>query len=86
MSKFVLLIHRDLLMKEHLETVRDSWRIEDTHKNWFQYVVFMLGLFHYKMACVDALWWTYLQGKDGCEDTNSSFQHWRYCDHRRQGY
>jgi hypothetical protein len=74
-SEFVLLIHGDLLTKEHLDTVRDSRRIEDTPKNRFQYVVFVLGLFHYKMACVDALWQTYLQNKDGREDVNSSFQH-----------
>ncbi|KAH9008001.1 hypothetical protein EDB85DRAFT_1843007, partial [Lactarius pseudohatsudake] len=54
-SEFVLLIHGDLLTKEHLDTVRDSRRIEDTPKDRFQYVVFIPGLFHYKMACVDAL-------------------------------
>jgi hypothetical protein len=75
MSKFVLLIHGDLHTKERLDTVRDSRRIEDTPKNCFQYVVFVPGLFHYKMACVNALWWMYLQNKDGCEDVNSSFQH-----------
>ncbi|KAF8257523.1 hypothetical protein EI94DRAFT_1629719 [Lactarius quietus] len=75
MSEFVLLIHGDLLTKERLDTVRDSRRIEDTPKNQFQYVVFVPGLFHYKMACVDALWRTYLQNKDGHEDVNSTFQH-----------
>ncbi|KAI9437120.1 hypothetical protein BJY52DRAFT_1130113, partial [Lactarius psammicola] len=55
MSAFVLLIHGDLLTKERLDTIRDSRRIEDTPKNRFQFVVFLLGLFHYKMACVDAL-------------------------------
>ena len=75
MSEFVLLVHGDLLTKERLDTVRDSRRIKDTPKNQFQYVVFVPGLFHYKMACVDALWQMYLQGKDGWEDVNSSFQH-----------
>ncbi|KAI9432877.1 hypothetical protein BJY52DRAFT_1207806 [Lactarius psammicola] len=65
-SDFVLLIHGELLMKEHLDTVRDSWRIEDTPRDW---------LFHYKMACVDALWRTYLQSKEGHKDINSTFQH-----------
>ncbi|KAH9028297.1 hypothetical protein EDB85DRAFT_1867922, partial [Lactarius pseudohatsudake] len=54
-SEFVLFIHGDLLTKERLDTIRDSRRIEDTPKNRFQFVVFLLGLFHYKMACVDAL-------------------------------
>jgi hypothetical protein len=60
MSEFVLFVHRDLLTKERLDTVQDSQRIEDTPRNRFQFVVFLLGLFHYKMACADALWRTYL--------------------------
>ncbi|KAH8993655.1 hypothetical protein EDB83DRAFT_2239070, partial [Lactarius deliciosus] len=74
-SDFVLLVHGDLLTKERLDTVRDSRCIEDTPKNRFQFVVFVLGLFHYKMACVDALWRTYLQVKEGREDVNSTYQH-----------
>ncbi|KAH8976789.1 hypothetical protein EDB92DRAFT_1938328 [Lactarius akahatsu] len=74
-SDFVLLVHGDLLTKERLDTVRDSRCIEDTPKNRFQFVVFVLGLFHYKMACVDALWRTYLQVKEGREDMNSTYQH-----------
>jgi hypothetical protein len=72
---FVLLVHGDLLIKERLDTVRDSRRIEDTPKNRFQFVVFVLGLFHLKMAAVDALWQIYLQVKDGREDVNSTYQH-----------
>ncbi|KAI9455461.1 hypothetical protein BJY52DRAFT_1121970 [Lactarius psammicola] len=74
-SEFVLLIHGDLLTKERLDTVRDSRRIEDTPRHRFQYMVFVPGLFHYKMACVDALWRTYLQSKEGRKDINSTFQH-----------
>ncbi|KAH9071525.1 hypothetical protein EDB83DRAFT_2313561 [Lactarius deliciosus] len=74
-SDFVLLVHGNLLTKERLDTVRDSRCIKGTPKNRFQFVVFVLGLFHYKMACVDALWRTYLQVKEGCEDMNSTYQH-----------
>ncbi|KAH8976432.1 hypothetical protein EDB92DRAFT_1938755 [Lactarius akahatsu] len=75
-SDFVLLVHGDLLTKERLDTVRDSRSlINNTPKNRFQFVVFVLGLFHYKMACVDALWRTYLQVKEGREDVNSTYQH-----------
>jgi hypothetical protein len=74
-SEFVLLVHGDLLTKERLDTVRDSRRIEDSPKNRFQFVVFILGLFHFKMACVDALWRIYLQIKEGREDVNSTYQH-----------
>jgi hypothetical protein len=75
LSDFVLFVHRDLLTKERLDTIWDSRRIEDTPKNRFQFVVFLLGLFHYKMACVDALWRTYLRDKDGRSDLNSTYQH-----------
>ncbi|KAH9176467.1 hypothetical protein EDB89DRAFT_2112841 [Lactarius sanguifluus] len=75
MSEFVLFIHGDLLTKERLDTIRDSRRIEDTPKNRFQFVVFLLGLFHYKMACADALWRTYVREKEGRSDLNSTYQH-----------
>ncbi|KAG1881034.1 hypothetical protein F4604DRAFT_1879629 [Suillus subluteus] len=56
MSEHVILVHGDLLTKERLDTVSDSRRIETTAKNRLQYVIFLPGLFHYKMACADALW------------------------------
>ncbi|KAG2134981.1 hypothetical protein BD769DRAFT_1353025, partial [Suillus cothurnatus] len=55
MSDHVILIHGDLLTKERLDTLCNSWRIEHTLKNRFQYVIFLPGLFHYKMACADAI-------------------------------
>ncbi|KAG2125101.1 hypothetical protein DEU56DRAFT_744063, partial [Suillus clintonianus] len=75
MSEHVLLIHGDLLTKERLDTVSDTRRIESTPKNRFQYIIFLPGLFHYKMACADAIWRTYLQPKEGRDDSNSMFQH-----------
>ncbi|EGN96550.1 hypothetical protein SERLA73DRAFT_154079 [Serpula lacrymans var. lacrymans S7.3] len=55
MSEYVILVHGDLLTKEHIDSVKDTRRIEGTPQNRFQYVVFMPGLFHYKMACADPL-------------------------------
>ncbi|KAG1718684.1 hypothetical protein EDB19DRAFT_1649825, partial [Suillus lakei] len=55
MSEHIMLIHGDLLTEERLDTVRNSRCIEHTPKNRFQYVIFLPGLFHYKMACVDAI-------------------------------
>ncbi|KAG1894328.1 uncharacterized protein F5891DRAFT_961711, partial [Suillus fuscotomentosus] len=55
MSEHIMLIHGDLLTKERLDTVRNSRCIEHTPKNRFQYVIFLPGLFHYKMACTDAI-------------------------------
>jgi hypothetical protein len=38
-------------------------------------VIFLPGLFHYKMACADAIWRTYIQPKEGRDDENSLYQH-----------
>lgn len=75
MTEHVILVHGDLLTKERLDTVRNSRRIEYTPKNRFQYVIFLPGLFHYKMACADALWHTHIQPKEGRDDENSLYQH-----------
>jgi hypothetical protein len=75
MSEHVLLVHGDLLTKEWLDTVQDSRSIEATPKRCFQYVIFLPGLFHFKMACADALWRTWVQSKDSWIDKNSLFQH-----------
>ncbi|KIK82600.1 hypothetical protein PAXRUDRAFT_710260, partial [Paxillus rubicundulus Ve08.2h10] len=75
MSDHVILVHGDLLTKERLESVRESRSIEETPRNRFQYLIFLPGLFHYKMACVDALFRTYLQPKEGRDDENSLYQH-----------
>ncbi|KAG1888595.1 hypothetical protein F4604DRAFT_1877194 [Suillus subluteus] len=55
MSEHVLLIHGDLLTKERLDMIIKSRHIEDTPKCHFQHVVFVPGLFHFKMACANAL-------------------------------
>ena len=75
MSEHILLVHGDLLTKEWLDTVQDSRSIEATPKRCFQYVIFLPGLFHFKMACADALWRTWVQSKDLRIDKNSLFQH-----------
>ncbi|KAH7917046.1 hypothetical protein BV22DRAFT_1027045, partial [Leucogyrophana mollusca] len=54
-SEYIILVHGDLLTKERLDSLRESREIERTPVNRRQYLVFLPGLFHYKMACVDAL-------------------------------
>ncbi|KAH7918224.1 hypothetical protein BV22DRAFT_1024936, partial [Leucogyrophana mollusca] len=73
--EYVILVHGDLLTTERLDSVRASRSIENTPKNRLQYLVFLPGLFHYKIACADALWRTYLQPKEGRDDKNSLYQH-----------
>ncbi|KAF9565290.1 hypothetical protein CPC08DRAFT_617048, partial [Agrocybe pediades] len=55
MSEHILLIHGDLGTKERVDSVRISRAIEETPRRRFQFVVFLPGLFHFKMACADAL-------------------------------
>ncbi|KAG1859548.1 hypothetical protein DFJ58DRAFT_726268 [Suillus subalutaceus] len=75
MSEYVLFIHDDLLTKEQLDTVRRLQQIENTPKNRFQYLISLPSLFHYKMACADAIWRTYIQPKDSRGDHNSLYEH-----------
>jgi len=65
MSEFVVFAHGDLLTKERVESAQSSRRIEGTPKRKFQFVVFIPGLFHFKMATVDALWRTWVQPLKG---------------------
>lgn len=65
MSAHILLVHGDLLTKERLDAIVKSQCIEDTLKHRFQHVVFIPGLFHFKMACADVLWHTWIQPQVG---------------------
>ena len=75
MTESVLLVHGDLLTKEQLDTVQGSWCIESTPKRWFQYIVFLPGLFHFKMACADTIWRMWVQPPMSRTDENSLYQH-----------
>lgn len=75
MSEYVIIFHGDLLTKERQDSVKDSRRIEGTPKRRFQYIIFLPGLFHYKMACADAIWRIWVEPKEGRKDTNTMFQH-----------
>lgn len=46
------------------------WK-EDRPYSRMQYVVFVMGLFHLKMACADAMWRIFIEPKSGRVDNNS---------------
>ncbi|OBZ77632.1 hypothetical protein A0H81_02890 [Grifola frondosa] len=75
MSEWVIFVHGDLLTKERIDSVQESRAIEDSPKRRFQYVVFLPGLFHYKIACADAFWRTWAQPKEARTDVNSLYEH-----------
>ncbi|KAF9549258.1 hypothetical protein CPC08DRAFT_794174 [Agrocybe pediades] len=75
MSEHVLIVHGDLGTKERLDSVRISRAIEETPKRRFQFIVFLPGLFHFKMACADALWRIWIQPQATRTDLHGLFYH-----------
>ncbi|KII83139.1 hypothetical protein PLICRDRAFT_58552 [Plicaturopsis crispa FD-325 SS-3] len=74
-TEYVILVHGDLLTKERLDSVRESRAIEDTPKRRFQHIIFIPGLFHYKMACADAFWRIWEKPSEARTDPNSLHEH-----------
>ncbi|KAI0684930.1 hypothetical protein BC835DRAFT_1421798 [Cytidiella melzeri] len=60
-SEHVVLFYGDLGTGEKIEASLERRSIEQTPWLRLQYAVFVLGLFHLKMACVDALWKIFIQ-------------------------
>ena len=75
MSEWVILVHGDLLTKERLNSIKESRSIEEIAKQQFQQLLFVPGLFHYKMACTDAIWHTWVKPKETRDDENSLYEH-----------
>ena len=70
----VILVHGDLSTAEHLEGIWASHAIEIKPIQRLQYPVFIMGLFHYQMACADAIWWMYIKPKSLRSGPNSLYQ------------
>ncbi|KAH9888821.1 hypothetical protein C8Q73DRAFT_654642, partial [Cubamyces lactineus] len=56
MSEYVVLVHGDLGTYERVLTAQRRRQQELTPHNRLQYIVFVPGLFHLKMAAADAIW------------------------------
>lgn len=74
-GNMVILVHGDLGTGERIESAQRSRSAERTPGRRLQNVIFVLGLFHLKMACADALWRIFIEPKQGREDPNSLFRH-----------
>lgn len=59
----VILVHGDLSTYERLLTIMDDQAIEQTPSRRLEYVIFVPGLFHIRMACADAIWRVLLHPK-----------------------
>lgn len=57
----VLLFHGDLGTGDRINSARQRRSIEASPRDRLQYVVFIMGLFHTKMACAETIWRTFLK-------------------------
>ncbi|KAI0683212.1 hypothetical protein BC835DRAFT_1423521 [Cytidiella melzeri] len=55
-AQFVQLVHGDLETMERVISAMDRRAIEMAPEDQLQFVVFVFGLFHFKMAAADAIW------------------------------
>lgn len=69
--KYVVLFFGDLATFEHVQSVLQHHSIEGTPWRRFQFVVFVMGLFHLKMACADAIWQIFIEPKHAWRDSTS---------------
>ncbi|KII86191.1 hypothetical protein PLICRDRAFT_114818 [Plicaturopsis crispa FD-325 SS-3] len=72
---FVILVFGDLLTGERIRSLQTSRSEEKTPWRRYQFVVYVMGLFHLKMACADAIWRTFIQPKKAKLDANSLINH-----------
>lgn len=74
MTPYVLLIHGNLATLEQVQSIQESRSLEGMLYCHYQYVIFILGLFHLKMACTNAIWHILIQPKDANLDPASWMQ------------
>ncbi|THH18250.1 hypothetical protein EW146_g2697 [Bondarzewia mesenterica] len=70
-SEFVTLIYGDLGTWEWVRSLLERRAIEDTPWLRYQFVVFVMGLFHLKMACADAIWQIFINPPKSRQDNNT---------------
>ncbi|KAJ8515414.1 hypothetical protein ONZ45_g7144 [Pleurotus djamor] len=67
----VVLVSGDLLTGERIRSLLVSRLPELTSWNRMEFVVYVMGLFHLKMACADAIWRTFIQPAKAKQDLSS---------------
>jgi len=71
---YIILFHGDLGTGERLQSARRRRTTEASPRNWLQYAVFVMGLFHLKMACAETIWRVFLKdSKARVADEKTSF-------------
>ncbi|KAJ7732217.1 hypothetical protein DFH07DRAFT_990929 [Mycena maculata] len=68
---YVILFHGDLGTGERIMSLLQRRAIESTPWRRYQFVIYVMGLFHLKMACADAIWRIFIKPVLAREDVNS---------------
>ena len=80
MWEFVILFHGNLGTFECVLGILQWRALKSTAYCHYQFIVFLMGLLHLKMACADAIWRIFIKLKAARVDTNSLLQfvaqHW----------
>lgn len=71
LEEHIIIFHGDLGTAERVQTLMECRTIEATPLRHFQFVIFVMGLFHLKMACVDAIWHIFIEPKAARDDITS---------------
>jgi hypothetical protein len=74
-NNHVTLVFGDLLTGERIRSLQESRSEEVTAWRRLQSVVFVMGLFHLKMACADAIWRIFIHPTAAKDDVNSLIEH-----------
>lgn len=70
-GEHVILVSGDLLTGDRICSLLESRSVEKTKMQRLDFVVFVMGLFHFKMACADAIWRLFIKATKGCTDASS---------------
>ena len=70
-GNLAILVFGDLLTGQHLSSLQDSLAHEKTLWRRLQFLCFVMGLFHLKMACADAIWRIFIHPRRSQEDSTS---------------
>ncbi|KAG6875407.1 hypothetical protein C0992_003987, partial [Termitomyces sp. T32_za158] len=68
---YIIMFHGDLGTGDRIFSIQLRRSVEKTPWNRFQYVVFVPGVFHIKMACANALWRLLISPQSAREDKTS---------------
>ncbi|KAG6819711.1 hypothetical protein H0H93_009405 [Arthromyces matolae] len=72
--EYVSLWHGDLRTGELIDLARRSRSIESKPVRRLQFPIFIMGLFHYQMACVDAIWRMFIEPIGAHQDPEGLYQ------------